>query len=60
MARYDQFGRGYSDRPDVAYTADLYDRQLLQLLDSLAWRDRIDLVGLSMGGPVSADRKSVV
>ena len=54
VARYDQFGRGYSDRPDVAYTADLYDRQLLQLLDSLAWRDRIDLVGLSMGGPVSA------
>jgi pimeloyl-ACP methyl ester carboxylesterase len=54
VARYDEFGRGYSDRPDVAYTADLYDRQLMQLLDSLGWRDKVDLVGLSMGGPVSA------
>ena len=55
VARYDHFGRGYSDRPDVAYTGDLYDRQLLQLLDSLGWRDRVDVVGLSMGGPVSAE-----
>lgn len=54
VARYDQFGRGYSDRPDVAYTGDLYDRQLQQLLDSLGWRGPVDVVGLSMGGPVSA------
>jgi len=55
VARYDHFGRGFSDRPDVPYTADLYDRQLSQLLDSLGWRDRVDVVGLSMGGPVSAE-----
>jgi pimeloyl-ACP methyl ester carboxylesterase len=54
VARYDHYGRGYSDRPDVPYTEDLYDRQLVQLLDSLGWRDRVDVVGLSMGGPVSA------
>ena len=54
VARYDEYGRGYSDRPDIAYTSDVYDRQLLQLLDSLGWRDRVDIVGLSMGGPVSA------
>jgi pimeloyl-ACP methyl ester carboxylesterase len=54
VARYDHFGRGYSDRPDVPYTADLYDRQLVQLLDSLGWREPVDVVGLSMGGPVSA------
>jgi pimeloyl-ACP methyl ester carboxylesterase len=54
VARYDEYGRGYSDRPDVAYTADLYDRQLMQFLDSLGWRDKVDIVGLSMGGPVSA------
>ena len=54
VARYDHFGRGFSDRPDVPYTGDLYDRQLLQLLDSLGWRERVDVVGLSMGGPVSA------
>ena len=55
VARYDQFGRGYSDRPDIPYTADLFDRQLLQLLDSLGWRDPVSLVGLSNGGPVTAN-----
>jgi len=55
VARYDYFGRGYSDRPDVRYTADLYDRQMLQLLDSLGWRGPVDVVGLSMGGPVTAE-----
>ncbi len=54
VARYDTYGRGYSDRPDVAYSLDLFDRQLVQLLDSLGWRDPVDLVGLSFGGPVSA------
>ena len=54
VARYDTFGRGYSDRPDVDYSLDLFDRQLLQLLDSLGWRDPVDLIGLSFGGPVSA------
>jgi len=54
VARYDQFGRGFSDRPNVPYDADLFDRQLVQLLDSLGWRERVDVVGLSMGGPVSA------
>lgn len=54
VARYDQFGRGYSDRPDIPYTGALYDRQLQQLLDSLGWRGPVDVVGLSMGGPVSA------
>jgi len=46
VARYDYFGRGYSDRPDVAYTADLYDRQMVQLLDSLGWKEPVDIVGL--------------
>jgi pimeloyl-ACP methyl ester carboxylesterase len=39
----------------VPYDADLYDRQLTQLLDSLGWRDAVDVVGLSMGGPVVAN-----
>jgi pimeloyl-ACP methyl ester carboxylesterase len=54
VARYDTFGRGFSDRPDVPYTLDLFDRQLQQLLDSLGWREPVDVVGLSMGGAVSA------
>ncbi|HEY4217445.1 MAG TPA: alpha/beta hydrolase [Gemmatimonadaceae bacterium] len=54
VLRYDEYGRGWSDRPDVAYDADLYDRQLVQLLDSLHVRDKIDLAGVSMGGWVTA------
>lgn len=54
VLRYDEYGRGWSDRPDVAYSADLYDRQLEQLLDSLHMGDRIDLGGVSMGGWVTA------
>ena len=52
VARYDHFGRGYSDRPDVTYDTDLFDRQLVQLLDSLGWKEPVDIVGLSMGGIV--------
>jgi pimeloyl-ACP methyl ester carboxylesterase len=55
VLRYDMYGRGYSDRPDVDYTLDLLDRQLVGLLDSLRLRDPIDLVGLSMGGAVVAN-----
>lgn len=54
VARYDLFGRGWSDRPVVPYTPELLDRQLGQLLDSLGWREPVDVIGLSMGGPVSA------
>ena len=52
VARYDSYGRGFSDRPDTDYSVDLLDRQLVQLLDSLGWRGSVDLVGLSMGGIV--------
>jgi pimeloyl-ACP methyl ester carboxylesterase len=54
VVRYDEYGRGLSDRPDVDYTNDLYDRQLVQLLESLRITDRIDLAGVSMGGLVTA------
>lgn len=53
VIRYDEYGRGLSDRPKVDYTTDLYDRQLLQLLDSLHVSERIDLAGVSMGGLVT-------
>ncbi len=54
VARYDTYGRGYSDRPDTRYDLSLYDRQLQELLDALGWRDKVHIVGLSFGGPVSA------
>lgn len=52
VARYDTYGRGWSDRPDVTYDFDLYDRQLTGLLDSLGWREPVHVMGLSFGGPV--------
>ncbi len=54
VLRYDEYGRGWSDRPMVDYTADLYDRQLNELLDSLRITDRVDIGGVSMGGWVTA------
>lgn len=54
VIRYDEFGRGLSDRPDVVYDADLYDRQLSELLDSLRITTPIDLAGVSMGGWVTS------
>jgi pimeloyl-ACP methyl ester carboxylesterase len=50
--RYDYYGRGFSDRPEVAYTQALYVRQLIELLGALKIADPIDLVGLSFGGSV--------
>lgn len=54
VVRYDLYGRGWSDRPDVDYTPELFDRQLTELLDSLRIAGPVDLIGLSMGGPVVA------
>lgn len=54
VLRYDLYGRGFSDRPAVRYDADLYDQQLLGLLDALNIRGPVDLAGLSMGGPIIA------
>ena len=53
VVRYDEFGRGLSDRPNVEYVPDLYDRQISELLDSLKVNDRIDIAGVSMGGAVT-------
>src|SRR4029077_15195271 len=52
VLRYDYYGRGFSDRPDVAYSQTFYVRQLTELLDSLQITGTIDLVGLSLGGAV--------
>lgn len=52
VLRYDLYGRGLSDRPDVRYDADLFDRQLLDLLAALKIPGPVDAVGASMGGPI--------
>jgi pimeloyl-ACP methyl ester carboxylesterase len=54
VARYDMFGRGWSDRPDATYSLPMFARQLGELLDSLGWREPVHVAGLSFGGPVTA------
>ena len=52
VLRYDYYGRGFSDRPDIPFTQDLYVRQLAELLDAVHITQPIDLAGLSFGGSV--------
>lgn len=53
VLRYDLFGRGFSDRPDVVYNQACFDRQLTELLNVLDIDKPVNLVGLSMGGAVA-------
>jgi len=52
VLRYDHYGRGFSDRPDVGYDRDLYDQLLIELLQKLNINVPVHLVGLSMGGAI--------
>jgi pimeloyl-ACP methyl ester carboxylesterase len=54
VLRYDLFGRGFSDRPHARYNLDLFVQQLADLLDALRLTRPLNLVGLSMGGPITA------
>jgi len=50
VLRYDYYGRGYSDRPSIPFTDEMYVAQLNQLLSAVHINSRIDLVGISFGG----------
>ncbi len=54
VLRYDLYGRGYSDRPEVVYDLNLFDRQIVHLLAALGITGPINLIGLSMGGAIVA------
>lgn len=55
VIRYDAFGRGYSDRPDVKYDPALYRTQLYDLITSLKLKTPVHLAGVSFGGLVVTD-----
>jgi len=55
VIRYDLYGFGFSDRPDLNYTRELYDRQLHELLSELNIEDPILLVGTSQGGSIAVE-----
>ena len=52
VLRFDLYGRGHSDRPDVDYTIPFFADQLEQLVEELNLNTPFNLVGLSMGGPI--------
>jgi pimeloyl-ACP methyl ester carboxylesterase len=55
VVRYDEFGRGFSDRPAVDYTPAFYRKQLAELIHSLKLKTPIHIAGLSFGGAVVTD-----
>ena len=52
VLRYDLYGRGFSDRPRIDYDGALFERQIVELIESLELEEPLDIVGLSMGGAV--------
>ena len=51
--RFDNFGRGFSDRPDTVYNAALYVRQIRELLHRLGIRRPVALIGHSQGAAIA-------
>jgi len=54
VLRYDLYGRGFSDRPEGSYDLGFFASQLEGLLSALNIPGPVNLVGLSMGGPIIA------
>lgn len=55
VLRYDMYGRGWSDRPEVTYDGALWVGQLHELLDALGITTPVVVAGLSMGGAIAID-----
>jgi len=49
---FDHYGRGYSERPRIKYTKDVFVQSLKGLLDIQGISGQVHLVGYSMGGPI--------
>ena len=55
VLRYDLFGHGFSDRPDLrTYDRRFYNTQLADLLDALGIASPVGMVGTSQGGSIAA------
>ncbi len=55
VIRYDEYGRGYSDRLNKEYTSKVYSQQLYDLIKALAIKTPVNLMGVSFGGIVSTN-----
>jgi pimeloyl-ACP methyl ester carboxylesterase len=54
VIRFDLYGRGKSARPRGEYDLARFTRQVDELLTALDVQGPVDIVGLSMGGPIAA------
>jgi pimeloyl-ACP methyl ester carboxylesterase len=55
VLRYDIYGHGFSDRPEYKkYNKDLYDTQIVELLEELKINEHIYIAGTSQGGSICA------
>ena len=52
---FDHFGHGYSDRPNIAYSSDVFEREVFELLEFLNINEPVTLIGQSMGGLIAAN-----
>jgi pimeloyl-ACP methyl ester carboxylesterase len=52
--RFDLYGHGLSDRPQTHYTLDLFVRQMLELLDAVAFPQPAAILGHSLGAAVAS------
>jgi pimeloyl-ACP methyl ester carboxylesterase len=55
VLRYDAYGRGFSDRPEVPYNKDLYINQIYNLVNTLHLHTPFNIAGVSFGGEVITD-----
>lgn len=55
VIRYDEFGRGYSDRLQKKYTSSVYTKQLYDLIKGLKIETPVSIIGVSFGGIVSTN-----
>ena len=55
VIRYDEFGRGYSDRLKQHYTSAVYSNQLRDLITGLHVKAPVNIIGVSFGGIVSTN-----
>jgi pimeloyl-ACP methyl ester carboxylesterase len=53
--RYDRYGMGFSDRPDVEYGHALFNEQIIDLLEALGVERPVTLVALAFGAPIAAE-----
>lgn len=53
VLRFDLYGRGFSDRPDTKYNADLFVTQLKELTEKIIPGQKFIICGLSMGGAIT-------